>query len=56
MFEYFYMQVCSSCHSPPLQQSSTIPTHPDFSELAVAQFLNQLEGFAGNLPHILGLH
>lgn len=39
---------------PPAR--TTVPTHPDFSELAVAQFLNQLEGFAWNLPHILGLH
>ncbi|KAA8585918.1 hypothetical protein FQN60_007487 [Etheostoma spectabile] len=49
-------QVCSCCHLPPLQHSPLIPTHPDFSKLAVAQFLNQLKGFTGNLPHILGLH
>lgn len=42
--------------SLPLQHSPTVPTHPDFSKLAIAQFLNQLEGFTWNLPHILGLH
>lgn len=41
---------------PTATHSPTIPTHPDFSKLAVAQFLYQLEGFTGNLPHILGLH
>lgn len=40
----------------PRQRIPNSPTHPDFSKLAVAQFLNQLERLAGNLPHILGLH
>lgn len=34
----------------------SVPTHPHFSELAIAQLLHELEWFAWDLPHILGLH
>lgn len=30
------------------------PTHPDFPELPIAQFLEELEGLAGDLPHVFG--
>lgn len=30
------------------------PTHPHFPELPVAQLLQQLQGLAGDLPHVFG--
>lgn len=30
------------------------PTHPHFPELPVAQLLEQLQGLAGDLPHVFG--
>lgn len=44
------------CH-PPLPLAPACPpgpTHPHFPELPVAQLLEELEGLAGDLPHVFG--
>lgn len=43
-------------HAPPSLALACPPgpTHPDFPELPIPQLLEELEGLAGDLPHVFG--